>query len=137
MAKAPFDISHLHSSEQTRIQAGDLSREERDKLMRGENPWPKAQPEEPATNETIDSSIPTRLMDEATAAKNQAPKKLSDSDGSSDERLLNKRYRIIRSLGISEFAKTFLAEDVLMPSKRRCIIKQLAVRSSDPETYQL
>lgn len=41
MADSPFDIGHLHASEQMRIRAGNLSREERDKLMRGENPWPK------------------------------------------------------------------------------------------------
>jgi hypothetical protein len=67
MADDPFDIGHLHASERMRIQAGDLSREERAKLMRGENPWPKpvsSQQEstdkatEPKpTEETIDSAV--------------------------------------------------------------------------------
>jgi hypothetical protein len=40
MADPPFPISHLHQGEQDRIETGDLTRDERTKLMRGENPWP-------------------------------------------------------------------------------------------------
>jgi hypothetical protein len=43
-----------------------------------------------------------------------------------DGTLLGSRYKIIRSLATSSFAETFLAEDVLLPSKRKCIIKQFA-----------
>src|SRR5260370_25669222 len=41
MADVPFDIGHLHQGEQDRIRDGQLTRDERDNLMRGENPWPK------------------------------------------------------------------------------------------------
>jgi tRNA_anti-like len=41
MANVPFDVGHLHVSEQDRIREGNLNPDERAKLMRGENPWPK------------------------------------------------------------------------------------------------
>src|SRR6266542_1850262 len=41
MVDPPFSISHLHQGEQSRIRAGDLSRDELAKIMRGENPWPQ------------------------------------------------------------------------------------------------
>ena len=41
MVDPPFPISHLHQGEQSRIRAGDLSRDELAKIMRGENPWPQ------------------------------------------------------------------------------------------------
>ena len=39
--------------------------------------------------------------------------------------LVNGRYRILQSLNEGGFGKTFLAEDVQLPSRRRCVIKQL------------
>jgi serine/threonine-protein kinase len=39
--------------------------------------------------------------------------------------LLNNRYQVLSILGEGAFGKTFLAEDVHMPSRRRCVIKQL------------
>ncbi len=39
--------------------------------------------------------------------------------------LLNNRYQVLSILGEGAFGKTFLAEDIHMPSRRRCVIKQL------------
>lgn len=52
-------------------------------------------------------------------------------------RLLNNRYQIISALGSGGFGETFLAEDTQMPSRRRCVIKQLKPVTGDPQTYQL
>ncbi|MEH2205778.1 MAG: protein kinase [Nostoc sp.] len=52
--------------------------------------------------------------------------------------LLNNRYQIIQVIGAGGFGETFLAEDVHMPSHRRCVIKQLKpITNNDPQTYQL
>ena len=51
--------------------------------------------------------------------------------------LLNYRYKILRALAEGGFGKTFLAEDTQMPSKRRCVIKQLKPVSSRPEIAQI
>ncbi|AVH73426.1 serine/threonine protein kinase [Nostoc sp. 'Lobaria pulmonaria (5183) cyanobiont'] len=52
--------------------------------------------------------------------------------------LLNNRYQIIQVIGAGGFGETFLAEDVHMPSRRRCVIKQLKpIINNDPQTYQL
>lgn len=51
--------------------------------------------------------------------------------------LLNKRYRVIRTLESGGFAETFLAEDTQMPSNRRCVIKQLRPIQNNPQIYQL
>ncbi|WP_392477280.1 protein kinase [Nostoc sp. C110] len=52
--------------------------------------------------------------------------------------LLNNRYQVIQVIGAGGFGETFLAEDVHMPSRRRCVIKQLKpITNNDPQNYQL
>ena len=51
--------------------------------------------------------------------------------------MLQNRYQIIRELGDGGFGKTFLAEDIHMPSARRCVIKQLKPINDGSKIYQL
>lgn len=51
--------------------------------------------------------------------------------------LLNNRYRVLQTLGSGGFGNTFLAEDTYMPSKRRCVIKQLKPVTHDPKAYEV
>ncbi|MHC5610620.1 MAG: protein kinase domain-containing protein [Nostoc sp.] len=51
--------------------------------------------------------------------------------------LLNNRYRVIQTLESGGFGETFLAEDIQMPSNRRCVIKQLRPIQNNPQIYQL
>lgn len=51
--------------------------------------------------------------------------------------LLNNRYQVIQVLGAGGFGETFLAEDAHMPSRRRCVIKQLKPITNDPQTYTM
>ena len=51
--------------------------------------------------------------------------------------LLNHRYKILEALAEGGFGKTFLAEDTQMPSRRKCVIKQLKPISSRPEVAQV
>jgi serine/threonine protein kinase, bacterial len=53
------------------------------------------------------------------------------------QQLLNNRYQVIQVLGAGGFGETFLAEDIHMPSRRRCVIKQLKPITNDPKTYQM
>lgn len=51
--------------------------------------------------------------------------------------LLNNRYRILQTLGSGGCGKTFLAEDTHMPSRRRCVIKQLKPATTDPIAHRI
>jgi serine/threonine protein kinase, bacterial len=52
--------------------------------------------------------------------------------------LLNNRYQVIQVISAGGFGETFLAEDTHMPSRRRCVIKQLKpITNNDPQTYQI
>jgi serine/threonine protein kinase, bacterial len=51
-------------------------------------------------------------------------------------KILNNRYQILRELADGGFGKTFLAEDTLMPSGRRCVVKQLKPIGADPQIAQ-
>ncbi|MEA5603436.1 protein kinase domain-containing protein [Nostoc sp. UHCC 0252] len=52
--------------------------------------------------------------------------------------LLNNRYQVIQVIGAGGFGETFLAEDVHLPSRRRCVIKQLKpITNNEPQNYQI
>ena len=51
--------------------------------------------------------------------------------------LINNRYQVIRPLGEGGFGHAYLAEDTQMPSKRKCVIKQLKPITTSPEVYQV
>ena len=51
--------------------------------------------------------------------------------------MLNNRYQVIQVLSAGGFGETFLAEDTYMPSRRRCVIKQLKPIANDPQTYKM
>ncbi|WP_416350885.1 protein kinase domain-containing protein [Rivularia sp. UHCC 0363] len=50
---------------------------------------------------------------------------------------LNHRYKVIKVLASGGFGETFLAEDTQMPSKRKCVIKQLKPIEHNPQIYDL
>ncbi len=50
---------------------------------------------------------------------------------------LNHRYQVIKVLASGGFGETYLAEDTQMPSKRKCVIKQLKPVEHNPQIYQL
>ncbi len=52
-------------------------------------------------------------------------------------KLLNNRYQAIQVIGDGGFGKTFLAEDTYLPSRRRCVIKQLKPVTDNPQMYQM
>ncbi|MGB8702900.1 MAG: serine/threonine protein kinase [Thermosynechococcaceae cyanobacterium] len=51
--------------------------------------------------------------------------------------LINGRYQILHPLQDGGFGHTFLAEDTQLPSRRRCVIKQLKPIQNNPEFYRL
>ena len=51
--------------------------------------------------------------------------------------LISNRYRLLNVLGDGGFGKTFLVEDVHMPSARQCVLKQLKPIEDDPDTEEV
>ena len=51
--------------------------------------------------------------------------------------MLENRYQILQELGDGGFGKTFIAEDTHIPSRRRCVIKQLKPMNESSQVYQL
>ena len=49
--------------------------------------------------------------------------------------LLQDRYHLLRCLGSGGFGKTYLAVDEHLPSKLKCVIKQLCFQESDRESF--
>ncbi|MGD1898698.1 MAG: protein kinase [Phormidesmis sp.] len=51
--------------------------------------------------------------------------------------LISNRYQVIRPLGEGGFGHAYLAEDTQMPSRRKCVIKQLKPITTSPDVYQV
>jgi serine/threonine protein kinase len=51
--------------------------------------------------------------------------------------LLNHRYQVLEVLGDGGFGQTFLAEDTQMPSRRKCVVKQLKPITDNPQAQQI
>ncbi|NES77287.1 MULTISPECIES: bifunctional serine/threonine-protein kinase/formylglycine-generating enzyme family protein [unclassified Okeania] len=52
-------------------------------------------------------------------------------------KILRQRYKIIQSLGRGGFGDTYLAEDLDLPGKPKCVVKHLKPKSSDPGTLTI
>ncbi|NEP41564.1 MAG: SUMF1/EgtB/PvdO family nonheme iron enzyme [Okeania sp. SIO2G4] len=52
-------------------------------------------------------------------------------------KILRQRYKIIQSLGRGGFGDTYLAEDLDLPGKPKCVVKHLSPKSSDPGTLTI
>jgi serine/threonine protein kinase len=51
--------------------------------------------------------------------------------------LLDRRYRIIKVLGSSQFGQTYLAADTHRPGYPQCVVKQLRSPSNHPRTLHV
>ena len=51
--------------------------------------------------------------------------------------LFNNRYLTLKVLGCGGFGCTYLAVDTHLPSKPKCVVKQLAFYTDDPDLYEL
>jgi len=79
------------------------------------------------------SDVRSHRLREPTTIRNVLNSGSSIAVDDHETQLLKSRYRIVRPLAESGFAQTFLGEDVLIPSKRKCIIKRFAFSSNDPK----
>ncbi|MDQ3801249.1 MAG: protein kinase, partial [Acidobacteriota bacterium] len=50
---------------------------------------------------------------------------------------ISNRYRILQNLGAGGFGQTFLAEDLHLPTKPRCVVKHLKPQAADEESVRL
>jgi serine/threonine protein kinase len=51
--------------------------------------------------------------------------------------IINNRYKVVKILAEGGFGKTFLTEDMHLPSKRLCVVKQLKPIADNPQIYKL
>lgn len=51
-------------------------------------------------------------------------------------KLINKRYKIVRQLGEGGFGETFIAQDIYLPSKPECVVKKLKTQSTNLSTLK-
>jgi serine/threonine protein kinase, bacterial len=51
--------------------------------------------------------------------------------------LLSNRYKIIKKIGVGGCGEVFLAEDMHLPSKPKCVVKQFKPSTTNPDDYQL
>ncbi|NET40453.1 CAP domain-containing protein [Okeania sp. SIO2B3] len=52
-------------------------------------------------------------------------------------KILRQRYKIIQSLGSGGFGDTYLAQDLDLPGKPKCVVKHLSPKSSDPKVLAI
>ena len=83
------------------------------------------------------SDLEVYRLGDQTKIKNNRHEDTETLRRAPDETLLKGRYKIVRPITTTGFSQTFLAEDVLLPSNRKCIIKQFAYASSDSQNVQM
>lgn len=54
-----------------------------------------------------------------------------------DKQTISNRYRILQELSEGGFGRTFLAEDLHLPTKPRCVVKQLKLQFENEESINL
>jgi serine/threonine protein kinase len=51
--------------------------------------------------------------------------------------IINSRYRILQQIGVGGFGLTYLAEDLQLPTRPKCVVKHLRPQITDAETLEL